>query len=134
MVEENVVGHEFPDRNDPPAGQFRQPIAQLLHVGNAGFGKLELLDHRDEFVAGAIAQNRLRSLEQPVPAVVFGCRVTAPVLIDGEIQVSGRVPEASLRIVLDQRLLNRRRHVSFLHRRSSGSCSGIRPRSAHPAP
>jgi hypothetical protein len=72
MVEENVVGYELPDWNDAPAGQFCQPVAQLLHVGNAGFGKRELLDHRDEFLASAIAQNPLRALEQPIPALVFG--------------------------------------------------------------
>ena len=39
VVEENVVGDELPDWNDAPAGQFCQPVAQLLHVGNARIRK-----------------------------------------------------------------------------------------------
>ncbi len=59
MIEEDIVGNELGDRNDAPAGDPFEPIAQPFHVGDAGFGELERVHHRGELVAGAVVQHRL---------------------------------------------------------------------------
>src|SRR5260370_30740524 len=80
-------GNKIGDRNDAPTGDFFESVAQLLHVGNSRFRELQHICRRDEFLARAVAQNRLRSFEQSIPTIVLLRGIRSPILIYREVRI-----------------------------------------------
>src|SRR5260370_18859860 len=88
-------GNKIGDRNEAPTGDFFQSVAQLLHVGNSRFRELQHICRRDEFLARAVAQNRLRSFEQSIPTIVLLRGIRSPILIYRAVRLPQAISSAS---------------------------------------